>query len=106
MQGNREFIYLVPARKHFADYRPYDLKIVPHTTVATLSDYSTMSAAGVTHFFHGQVHLAYSCHVNALNIIPQHTSGMHLLHSYCSNKAGDQVLRSYCSHKAGALSVS
>lgn len=89
MQGNREFIYLVPAGKHFADYRPYDLKIVPHTTVATLSDYSTMSAAGVTHFFHGQVHHAYSCYVNALNIILQHTSGVHVSRSYCSHKAGD-----------------
>ena len=55
MQGCREFIYLVPAAEHFADYRPYELKIVPHTTVANLADYSTMSAAGVTHFFHGQV---------------------------------------------------
>ena len=89
MQGNREFIYLVPAGKHFADYRPYDLKIVPHTTVATLSDYSTMSAAGVTHFFHGQVHHAYSCHVNALNTILQNTSSMHVLCSYCSHKARD-----------------
>ncbi|KAL3130872.1 hypothetical protein ABBQ38_000201 [Trebouxia sp. C0009 RCD-2024] len=52
--GCREFIYLVPAAKHFADYRPYELKPVPHTTVADLADYSTMSAAGVTHFFHGQ----------------------------------------------------
>ena len=55
MQGCKEFIYMVPAAKHAADYHPYDLKIVPHTTVASLSDYSTMSAAGVTHFFHGQV---------------------------------------------------
>ena len=55
MQGNREFIYLVPAAKHFADYRPYELKVVSHTAVVNLSDYSTMSAAGVTHFFHGQV---------------------------------------------------
>lgn len=54
-QGNREFIYLVPAAKHFADYRPYELKVVPHTQIAGLADYSTMSAAGVTHFFHGQV---------------------------------------------------
>lgn len=93
MQGNREFIYLVPARKHFADYRPYDLKIVPHTTVATLSDYSTMSAAGVTHFFHGQVHHAYSrpTSVNTLNIILRHASGMHVSHSYCSHKAGDNL---------------
>lgn len=58
VQGCREFIYLVPAAKHFADYRPYELKPVPHTTVADLADYSTMSAAGVTHFFHGQVHTA------------------------------------------------
>ena len=93
MQGNREFIYLVPARKHFADYRPYDLKIVPHTTVATLSDYSTMSAAGVTHFFHGQVHHAHSCptSVNAVNIISQHASGMRVSHSYCSHKARDNL---------------
>lgn len=55
MQGCKEFIYMVPAAKHAADYHPYDLKIVPHTAVASLSDYSTMSAAGVTHFFHGQV---------------------------------------------------
>ena len=58
MQGCREFIYLVPAAKHFADYRPYELKSVPHSTVADLADYSTMSAAGVTHFFHGQVDTA------------------------------------------------
>ena len=60
LQGSREFIYLVPAAEHFADYRPYELKIVPHTTVANLADYSTMSAAGVTHFFHGQVIIASS----------------------------------------------
>ncbi len=73
MQGNREFIYLVPAAKHFADYRPYDLKIVPHTTVAPLSDYSTMSAAGVTHFFRGQVScilLPYYCQCSQ-----HHTAG-------------------------------
>lgn len=55
MQGSKEFIYMIPATRHAADYHPYDLKIVPHTAVASLSDYSTMSAAGVTHFFHGQV---------------------------------------------------
>ena len=93
VQGNREFIYLVPAGKHFADYRPYDLKIVPHTTVATLSDYSTMSAAGVTHFFHGQVRHADSCLVDALNHIPQHTSGMHVSCSYCSHKARNPFVR-------------
>lgn len=61
LQGCREFIYLVPAAKHFADYRPYELKPVPHTTVADLADYSTMSAAGVTHFFHGQVRTCILC---------------------------------------------
>lgn len=60
LQGNKEFIYLVPAARHFADYRPYDLKIVLHNTVAGVSDYSTMSAAGVTHFFRGQVHRTLS----------------------------------------------
>ena len=51
---------MIPAAKHAADYHPYDLKIVPHTAVAALSDYSTMSAAGVTHFFHGQVNICTS----------------------------------------------
>lgn len=46
---------MVPAAHHAADYHPYDLTIVPHSAIATISDYSTMSAAGVTHFFHGQV---------------------------------------------------
>ena len=57
MQGCKDFIYMIPAAKHAADYHPYDLKIVPHTAVASWSDYSTMSAAGVTHFFHGQVNI-------------------------------------------------
>ena len=45
---------MVPASPDAAIYNPYNLKIVPHVT-PSVTDYTTMSASGVTRFYHGEV---------------------------------------------------
>lgn len=81
MQGCKDFIYMIPAAKHAADYHPYDLKIVPHTAVASLSDYSTMSAAGVTHFFHGQVNICTTAAITLCTCVMHTMQLCHVEHT-------------------------